>query len=130
VPIRGYHHKPPYFTLAFLRTFFYPSCRFPLPRFLPPLPFALTFHPSFLTLTFLPRLSVSLLYVVALCVKMRYVILCIKRLLIFSFLEDVDDDAFLDCLHEHHGLQSDLAYTLSGIFCDELLPPHGGVNWS
>ena len=36
----------------------------------------------------------------------------------FSFLEDVDDDAFLDCSHEYRGLQSDVVYSLLGIFCD------------
>jgi len=51
-------------------------------------------------------------------------------LLSLSLLEDVDDDAFLDCSHKYRGLQSDEAYCLSGIVCDTLLPPHGAVNWS
>ena len=82
-------------------TSFNPSCRFHFPPSLSPLPLALTLH----LLPFLPPLSLF-------------------------FLENVDDDAFLDCLHEYRGLQSDVAYFLSAIFCDTLLPPHGAVNWS
>ena len=50
-----------------------------------------------------------------------------------SFLEDAEDDVFLDCSpHEYRRLQSSVAYSirLSGILRDASLPPHGAVNWS
>jgi len=77
-------------------TFFSCSCRFP---FLP-------LFPSILPLSSTPSLSLPFLTPLSL-----------------SYLEDIDDDAFLDCSHEYCGLQSDIAYSLSGIFCDALLPP-------
>jgi len=95
-------YEPAYFTWPSLH-FFEPFVPLHLPPSLPPIPLALTLYPLYLPS--LPLLSLSL-------------------------LEDVDDDAFLDCSHKYRGLQSDEAYCLSGIVCDTFLPPHGAVNWS
>jgi len=81
-------------------TSFNPSCHFPFLPSLSPLQ-PLSSFPS----PFFPPLSLS-------------------------FLEDVDGDAFLDCSHEYRGFHSDVAYFLSAIFCDALLPLHSAVNWS
>ena len=81
-------------------TFFHPLCRFPFPASHPPLPLALTSTPPSFSSSSFP-----------------------------SFLEDFDNGTFLDCSHEYRGLRSDIAYSLSDIFCDAL-PPHSAVNWS
>jgi len=101
-PFMATIYKPPCLTLASLH-FFQLFVPLPLPPSLP----------SILPLSSTPSLSLPFLTPLSL-----------------SYLEDIDDDAFLDCSHEYCGLQSDIAYSLSGIFCDALLPPHYAVNWS
>jgi len=67
------------------------------------LPLALTLHP--------PSLLLS-----------SFLLFPFPSLSILLTTKLVDDDAFLDCLH--------VIYSLSNIFCDALMPPHGAVNWS
>ena len=98
-------YKPSLLYLGFLALLSTLRATSPSSLSLPPLHLALTLQPPLtypVTLPFLPHLFLS-------------------------FLENVDDDAFLDCAHEYRRLQSDVAYSVSG---DASLPRHVAVNTS
>jgi len=80
IPFVATIYEPAYFTWPSLH-FFEPFVPLHLPPSLSPLPLALTLS----TFPPFPLLSLSL-------------------------LEDVDDDAFLDCSREYRGLQSDVLF--------------------